>query len=49
MTWLFQGWLPGYLEIQRHMSIRATGFVAAIPFIFGVIGSASASAGSPIA
>jgi len=39
MTWLFQGWLPGYLEIQRHMSIRTTGFVAAIPFIFGVIGS----------
>src|SRR5262249_52885392 len=39
MTWLFQGWLPSYLEIQRHMSIRATGFVAAIPFFFGVIGS----------
>jgi MFS family permease len=39
MTWLFQGWLPGYLEIQRHMSIRTTGFVASIPFIFGVVGS----------
>jgi MFS family permease len=39
MTWLFQGWLPGYLEIQRHMSIRATGFIAAIPFFFGVVGS----------
>jgi MFS family permease len=39
MTWLFQGWLPGYLEIQRHMSIRTTGWIAAIPFIFGVIGS----------
>ena len=39
MTWLFQAWLPGYLEIQRHMSIRATGFIASIPFIFGVIGS----------
>lgn len=39
MTWLFQAWLPGYLEIQRHMSIRSTGFVAAIPFVFGVIGS----------
>ncbi len=39
MTWLFQGWLPGYLEIQRHMSIRTTGWVAAIPFVFGVIGS----------
>ncbi|HVY18252.1 MAG TPA: MFS transporter [Rhodopila sp.] len=39
VTWLFQSWLPGYLEIQRHMSIRATGFIASIPFIFGVIGS----------
>jgi cyanate permease len=39
MTWLFQGWLPGYLEIQRHMSIRATGLIAAIPFFFGVVGS----------
>jgi MFS family permease len=39
VTWLFQAWLPGYLEIQRHMSIRSTGFVAAIPFVFGVIGS----------
>jgi sugar phosphate permease len=39
MTWLFQGWLPGYLEIQRHMSIRATGLVASIPFFFGVVGS----------
>jgi MFS family permease len=39
VTWLFQSWLPGYLEIQRHMSVKATGFVAAVPFIFGVIGS----------
>lgn len=39
MTWMFQGWLPGYLEIQRHMSIRTTGLVASIPFICGVVGS----------
>lgn len=39
VTWLFQAWLPGYLEIQRHMSIRATGLVASIPFFFGVVGS----------
>lgn len=39
MTWLFQGWLPGYLEIQRHMSIRATGLVTSIPFFFGIVGS----------
>ncbi len=39
MTWLFQGWLPGYLEIERHMSIQKTGWVASIPFLCGVIGS----------
>ena len=35
-------WLPGYLEIQRHMSIRTTGFVAAIPYACGVVGSIGA-------
>jgi MFS transporter, ACS family, L-galactonate transporter len=42
MVWLFQAWLPGYLEIQRHMSVRATGFVAAIPYACGVVGSIGA-------
>ena len=42
MVWLFQAWLPGYLEIQRHMSIRTTGFVAAIPYACGVVGSIGA-------
>ena len=39
MEWLYLAWLPGYLEIQRHMSIPKTGIVAAIPFAFGVVGS----------
>ena len=39
MGWLYLAWLPGYLEIQRHMSIPKTGWVAAIPFAFGVVGS----------
>jgi MFS family permease len=39
MIWLYAAWLPGYLEIQRHMSIPHTGFIAAIPYVFGVIGS----------
>jgi len=39
MSWVYQTWLPGYLEIDRHMSIPRTGWVAAIPFAFGVIGS----------
>ena len=37
--WLFAAWLPGYLEQQRHMSIAKTGFVASVPFLFGVAGS----------
>ncbi len=37
--WLFIAWLPGYLEIQRHMSISKTGFVASVPFVCGLIGS----------
>jgi MFS family permease len=39
MEWLYLAWLPGYLEIQRHMSIPETGIVSAIPFAFGVVGS----------
>lgn len=39
LLWLFQAWLPGYLEMQRHMSLQKTGWVAAIPFAFGVVGS----------
>ena len=37
--WLFIAWLPGYLEMQRHMSISKTGFVASVPFLFGLVGS----------
>jgi sugar phosphate permease len=39
MGWLYLAWLPGYLEMQRHMSIPKTGIVASIPFAFGVLGS----------
>jgi MFS family permease len=37
--WLFIAWLPGYLELQRHMSIPKTGLVASVPFLFGLVGS----------
>ncbi len=37
--WLFQAWLPGYLEMQRHVSIMRTGFYATLPEIFGLFGS----------
>ena len=39
MGWVYAAWLPGYLEIQHHMSIGKTGFISAIPFVFGVLGS----------
>jgi MFS family permease len=39
LVWVYTAWLPGYLEMQRHMSIPHTGFVAAIPFLFGTVGS----------
>jgi MFS family permease len=41
ILWLFAAWLPGYLEIQRHMSIRDSGLWSAAPFAFGVLGSVS--------
>jgi len=37
--WMFIAWLPGYLEIQRHMSIPKTGLVASVPYFCGVAGS----------
>ena len=37
--WMFIAWLPGYLEMQRHMSIPKTGLVASIPYFCGVVGS----------
>ena len=39
MIWLYAAWLPGYLEIQRHMTIAHTGVVASIPYLFGFCGS----------
>ncbi|HTV54980.1 MAG TPA: MFS transporter, partial [Terriglobia bacterium] len=39
MSWLYYAWLPQYLEIQWHLSIARTGWVAAIPFACGVAGS----------
>jgi sugar phosphate permease len=39
VLWIYTAWLPGYLEMERHFTISKTGLVAAIPFIFGVVGS----------
>ncbi len=39
LTWVYTAWLPGYLEIQRHMSVRSAGFASTVPFVAGVIGA----------
>lgn len=39
LTWIYTAWLPNYLEKQRHMSIAASGWASAIPFVFGVVGA----------
>jgi sugar phosphate permease len=37
--WIYLTWLPGYLEMERHLTIGRTGVVASVPFIFGIFGS----------
>jgi MFS family permease len=37
--WLYTGWLPYYLEHERHMSVARVGIVAAIPYFFGCLGA----------
>ncbi len=39
VLWLYTGWLPYYLEHERHMSIARVGIVAAIPYFFGCVGA----------
>jgi MFS family permease len=39
LSWIFHAWLPQYLEIQWHLSVAKTGWVASIPFCCGVVGS----------
>lgn len=37
-AWLYLAWLPGYLEAAHHLSLRKTGWLAAIPFLMGSAG-----------
>jgi sugar phosphate permease len=41
MIWLYLTWLPVYLEHERHFTIARVGWVLAIPYIFGTLGSLS--------
>lgn len=38
ITWVYTAWLPGYLEIERHISIKSSGLLTAIPYACGVVG-----------
>ncbi|MFE1599060.1 MFS transporter [Methylobacterium sp. ID0610] len=38
MVWLYLTWLPSYLEHERGLSVARTGWVVAIPYIFGTLG-----------
>jgi MFS family permease len=40
-VWMYQTWLPAYLEMQQHISIAKTGFLAMIPLVFSIIGAIS--------
>lgn len=37
--WLYTGWLPYYLEHERHMTMARVGVVGAIPYFFGCVGA----------
>ena len=39
VLYLYSTWLPGYLEIERHLSIKSAGLLSAVPFAFSIIGS----------
>jgi MFS family permease len=40
-VWMYQTWLPAYLELQQHISIKNTGYLASIPLICSIIGAVS--------
>jgi MFS family permease len=40
-VWMYQTWLPAYLEMQQHISIAKTGILASIPLVFSILGAIS--------
>jgi MFS family permease len=39
ITWMYQTWLPAYLEMQQHISIAKTGFLASVPLVCAFLGA----------
>lgn len=36
--WGFLGWVPTYLNVERHIDIKSLAYAASIPYLFGVFG-----------
>src|ERR1700733_13363929 len=41
ITWMYQTWLPAYLEMQQHISIAKTGMLASVPLLCAFFGAIS--------
>jgi MFS family permease len=39
VTWMYQTWLPAYMEMQQHISIAKTGFLASVPLLCAFFGA----------
>lgn len=39
-VWLYTAWVPGYLQTARNLDVWKSGWLAAIPFLFGAFGMA---------
>lgn len=37
-AWLYLAWLPGYLQATYNLDLKSTGWMTAIPFLFGAVG-----------
>ena len=36
--WAYLGWMPSYLALQRHIDLKSSGMLSAIPYVAGVAG-----------
>jgi MFS family permease len=39
LFWVYYAWLPGFLEMQHHISVARTGLYASIPPLCGIVGA----------
>jgi MFS family permease len=39
LFWVYYAWLPGFLEMQHHISVAKTGIYASIPPLCGIVGA----------